>query len=338
MLNGIRQMIQEKTAFLEAADIIFEDGSGMNLDDRIILGESNEDDIENDLTLHEDGDSEPEGNVGDGENNETPTVEEPTTGDGNNDEGEPNLEDLPIDDGSENSVEDNPTATGDTGTDDLLNSDIDSPETVNDEPAGSVGELPGSDLPEPVGAQTGEPINPVDDILNVELDLGSNTVKDVLPVPPAGAGEVVPTEDNEQPTQHVDSGFGREAAQEAEENHNEPSYVESYFNSIGLGNTPFQEAITLAGDGGESTPEAKPEESTTDGTSDSMEGELPVEDPTTEESPVTTAVKDKVSESDESEDIGIEGGSEAKLDILKKLSNITKNIEDAKKAVMNSIQ
>lgn len=498
MLNGIKSMIQEKTNFLEAAEIIFEDGSGMNLDDQIILGESDNLPIEDpDIALGEDGtdDDQNEPEVPESGDNEPDNKDENNQGEGNNKDEVPsnntdvsNDNDTPIEDMEIDNDEPQDTFNNEpsNNSDDLLDSNIEDEPIEGDvsENDSVNGGLPGEDLPEPIGAQTGEPINPDDDILNVEVDLGSNTVKDVLPVPPAGASDMVPTEDGETPTQHVDSGFGNinesgkddnikssltiygvnfkipdkidgfidsynkskltddisttartamismitpsnikkieksildaekeigekddtddirierikkylskadvgkflctnsgkvsmikinmkhidgvlNAWEEHEmwitskgevityddvnvykESYNESSFVESYFSSIGLGNTSFQEAITLADDvgGDEGNSDSKPNEDTgSDDTSIDTSGleDTPMDEPAAEESPVTSAVKDKVAESDEENDISVDGGSEAKLEILKKLGNITKNIEDAKKAVMNSIQ
>ena len=345
MLNGIKSMIQEKTNFLEAASIIFEDGSGMNLDDQIILGESDNLPTEDgDIALGEDGTddhNEPEVN----DVNEPDNKDENNQGEGNNkDEVPSNDNDTPIEDMEidNDKPQDVPKNEPYNASDDLLDSNIeDEPIEGGGSESDSVnGGLPGEDLPEPIGAQTGEPINLDDDILNVEVDLGSNTVKDVLPVPPAGASDMVPTEDGENPTQHVDSGFGgNKEIQESEEKSVEPSYVENYFSSIGLGNTSFQEAITLADNTGGDEGKSDESGSNSDTSIDTSGlGDTPMDEPAAEESPVTSAVKDKVAESDEENDISVDGGSEAKLEILKKLGNITKNIEDAKKAVMNSIQ
>ena len=40
MLKNVKAMILEKKEYLEAAQIIFEDATGSNIDDLIILGES----------------------------------------------------------------------------------------------------------------------------------------------------------------------------------------------------------------------------------------------------------------------------------------------------------
>lgn len=69
--------------------------------------------------------------------------------------------------------------------------------------------VPGADdLPEPIGKQTGEPpISADDDLLNMQVNLGSNTLRDVLPQPPANAADAIGDEDDIMKTR-VDAGFG----------------------------------------------------------------------------------------------------------------------------------
>lgn len=183
MLNSIKSMIKEKTSFLEAAAIIYEDGSGTNLDDQIVLGEDTDtpDPTEN---IKEDNDT-PE------KDDHDEQKEDDDKDDDSSNEGE-------VEDISDMPINDEPVKNDEPAQDDVLDGKIDG----SDEPLS----LPGEDLPTPVGAQTGEPINLDDDILNTEIDLGSNTIKDVLPVPPANAGEAIA--DNDSINQRVDSGFG----------------------------------------------------------------------------------------------------------------------------------
>lgn len=202
MLNCIKSMIKEKNDFLEAAAIIFEDGSGTNLDDVIVLGEEGPAEIplEGPTPIVEgDDDDESKDGKKDDDDDHDDDHDEPNKDDGD-------IMSQPIDD---EPIDSSPVV--DPG-DDVLDTDIDS---VDDNPS-----VLGSDLPEPIGAQTGEPINPDDDILNVEIDLGSNTVKDILPVPPANAAEAL---GDGADTQRVDSGFGNdegitEATKENEKN------------------------------------------------------------------------------------------------------------------------
>lgn len=69
--------------------------------------------------------------------------------------------------------------------------------------------VPGADdLPEPIGKQTGEPpISADDDLLNMQVNLSSNTLRDVLPQPPANAADAIGDEDDIMKTR-VDAGFG----------------------------------------------------------------------------------------------------------------------------------
>lgn len=312
MLGTIRSMIKEKTDLLEAASIIFEDGSGTNLDDVIVLGEDT--DIPEDDHV-EDDDKNPD---------------EPETGDANdtkedNDTSD-DISDIPIEDEPVNEPEPTPIEPDNS----LLDVDI---SDEGDTP------LPGEDLPEPIGRQTGEPINPIDDFLNVEIDLGSNTQKDVLPIPPSNAGDVV---EGDSDTQHVDSGF------ENEDGDNTPSepignggevssplvteknldLIESFFNSVGGYASQYKEAITIGDDAGEEKP--------ADGNEAPVEDAPAGEDPVGEENDVTAAVKDKVAEAEA--DAPETDTKTSKDELLKKLGNITKSLEDAKKAVMSSIQ
>lgn len=460
MLSTIKNMIKEKTSFLEAANIIFEDGSGRNLDDQIILGEEtdtssqesdNKDYVESksiktiatnklpkeaqnilmdavakkiksaptvslDMLDDMDGDeddsevkkesvefecftegfkliklksslfkdaseetknkineiikskvpislseleakaSSPLENDGDGKKPIEPTKILITITEGteeNDDEeeldNEPTEEPTSDKDDLLDSEVDSEPETNPEHKDDLLDSEVDAnPADEGQQPNTGIDEIPNQPdlgIPTPMGAQTGEPINPLDDIANVEIDLGSNTMKDTLPIPPTGASGVVP-EDENNPSQHVDSGFG---GNQSDVNNNlgtgaDPSYLEKYFSSIGLGSQLYQEAITLADNDEESNNSNDNSDSTPSENNDNAPKETSKEP--AEESPVTSAVKDKISDSEEEidsfsdidEDISSEEGSEAKIEILKKLGSITKNIEDAKKAVMNSIK
>lgn len=208
MLNSIKSMIKEKTSFLEAAAIIYEDGSGTNLDDQIVLGEDSDtpDPTEN---IKDDTDA-PEK-----DDHDEPEEKNDDKDDDSSNEGE-------VEDISDMSINDEPEKSDEPAQDDVLDGKIDG----SDEPLS----LPGEDLPTPVGAQTGEPINPDDDILNTEIDLGSNTIKDVLPVPPANAGEAIA--DSDSINQHVDSGFGGDG----EGQEPAPANTELEPSAVGAGN------------------------------------------------------------------------------------------------------
>ncbi len=204
MLNTIRDAIKRQKAYMEAADIILED-AGQNLDDAIVLGQT--------APLGEDG-SEPE----------TAGIEDMDAGLEDGDAGEEPKDDggddddvkVPEADISEEPIEDAPTEPETIKDDDIADQPIDDP-TPPEGGDGSGGEepmpLPGDDLPEPVGKQTGEPAQD-DNIVDVNVDLQSNTIRDVLPVPPAGAGEAI---DGDEMQSHVDPGFGGETPAPAPE-------------------------------------------------------------------------------------------------------------------------
>ena len=160
-----------------------------------------------------------------------------------------------------------------------------------------------------VGRQTGEPIElSDDDILSVTIDLKSNTVTDVLPVPPDNAGEAI---SDDVLSTRVDSGFEDDSSYKGE-------------------STSFLEGISLSG--GDDAANDSADEPAVDDNSPADENE------------VTSAVKDKVAEAEpddepiddgSGEDMG--GSSSAKEELMKKLSSITKSLEDAKNAVLKSM-
>lgn len=352
MLNTIKTMIQEKSSFLEAADVIFEDGANLNLDDQIILGLESTDDVPMDggseelSPVAEDVDeTEDKDDHEENKNDEEDDLsEEPETVE----ENEEDIIDSNIDDGStENDVNNNPDEN-----DDILDAEIDDTSTPHTDDNEELS-LPGDDLPGTHDNTDGD-----DNILNAEIDLGSNTIKDILPVPPANAGDVIPGTDDTT-SQHVDSGFSGEDSvnQQSEEISSEEdpiigestedetkeevekveeSFWNNYFSSSS--NTElYSEAITIGDEEPEAAPstEAPTENKTSEETSEEKPAEeKPEENQPAEESPVTTAVKDKVAEMNIEEP----AQKETQQDLLKKLGNITKSLEDAKKAVMNSIQ
>ena len=245
-----------------------------------------------------------------------------------------------------------------------------------EKPETTPAEQPAEPLPEPIGAQTGEPAKlGDDDLLSQEIDLGTNTPKDTLPVPPAGASDAV-VDDNllDQP---IDSGFGAEptptstdvedildqpidnpdpvnnpAANGPAEDSGSGDILSEPIEDEGdiqkpvdsqqeessdILNQPMTEAITLGGEteatpaeGGEAAPDA-------DQGSDNV---------------VTQAVKDKVEEINTPADDttgGEEGGEEGEVETLanetegqkalqKKLSNLTKEIENIKSFVVDNLQ
>lgn len=276
------------------------------------------------------------------------------------------------DDSDNDNVEDD--AEPESSEDDILDSPIDD---------GSSDDFDNLSL---VGRQTGEPIELTDDdLLSVTIDLKSNTITDVLPVPPDNAGEAV---NDDILSTRVDSGFeeavfnefrfreirgdspemdGVERLRPKDERLQKPA--DHQFDQVelqvikDLGITPpenvylymmpwefrrkvneykakhgltessdsFLEGITLSGDG-----DAAGNDSTDEPAAD--------DNPPADENEVTSAVKDKVAEAepddepmdDESgDDLG--GSSSAKEALMKKLSSITKSLEDAKNAVLKSM-
>ena len=170
MLNGIKNMINQKLAIQEAADAILRESCNMDIDDLIVLGEDSE--MENPV-IEEDDD------VTDDIPMDKEDSPESLPGDDNNDEGE------------DEDDEDSPAGTdNDPGeSDDIMNSEID------------------MDIPTPVGRQTGEPVNDdIGDLMQMEIDLTSNTMSNLLPIPPSNADEAIISDDIG--TQHVGSGFG----------------------------------------------------------------------------------------------------------------------------------
>lgn len=296
MLNGIKAMINEKKNFQEAAEVIFEDASGANLDDLIVLGEDTDLPEPDDDNDNDDVKNEPEDNS----SNDDIIPEDNSKNDNN--------------DSSNNDIIDTP----------ITNNEGDGLE----EPL----PIPGDDtLPTPVGKQTGEPITDTDDILNVSIDLKSNTVSDVLPVPPSNAGEAIASDDIL--SQKIDSGFGNE-----EPVSDQPESDDDLLNE-NIEDGSYTEAITLDGEGKSNSGDEGGEGNSDlpdNGSSDEGGSEG-------EENSVTKQVRDKVEESETNEEPPLDDTSSNdsnKGDLLKdlsnKLGNITKSLEDAKK-VVNSL-
>lgn len=375
MLNGIKNLINSKKEFTEAADLILEGTSlASKLDDTIVLGEESEPEI-----------PEEELNEGNEEEKETST-------EGENEEETPsepeNIED--------SLIEDTPAEPAPVD-DDVLNSSIDGSE---EQPM----PLPGNDLPTPVGKQTGEPINDTD-ILSTEIDLGSNTMKDVLPVPPGNAPEAV---NDDILNQRIDDGFGDEndpgpsteetpenpmgaptepipapAEESSEENTEDLELESTLFDGLeNLDESTKKEImsrlkksqckdgecddkgktneikecdekmvegfITMSDDddevlteeilmsGDDSSSDEKPAEGTTD-TGDSGSAEDTPDEGGEEENPVTAAVKDKVAETEAPLEAEATDGS-LKETLMKKLASMSKNMEDVKLQVSKLAQ
>lgn len=224
-----------------------------------------------------------------------------------------------------------------------------------------------------VGRQTGEPIELTDDdLLSVTIDLKSNTITDVLPVPPDNAGEAV---NDDILSTRVDSGFEEAVFNEfrfreirgdspemdgveklrdkkkrsladsslaklARDLEYDPTLTTTYDpppwkQKLGDDDNvnesdSFLEGITLSGGD--------------DSGNDSTDEPAADDNPPADENEVTSAVKDKVAEAEPDDepvddeagdDLG--GSSSAKEALMKKLSSITKSLEDAKNAVLKSM-
>lgn len=275
MLNMIKNIIKEKKAYQESAEIIMEDDK---LDDSIILGDTEE--------------------VKGGEEVPAADPEEP----------EEKPEEKPAED---------PDPT------------IEQPPVEN---------------PEPAPADTSG-------ILSTDIDLLTNTSTDTLPVPPVSASDTVDTDDILNTS--IDSGFGDEPTEpvksdtSSEEDILSASIDDTATSAPADDNAPAEEdilktdidatteetpkeesaiteAISIEG-GEESTPAEGGEEAPAEGS----EGEEP--------NAVTSAINDKIEDvaTPAEEPTGTEGetvnGNEA---LMKKLSNLTKTIEDIKMNVI----
>lgn len=285
MLSEIKNMINQKNAYLEASSAIFEDAQGVSLDDVIVLGEDTED---------------------------------PTIGEA----------------GDEDTNENEPAVGSDEPMDDVVSEPVDNEDSMDDGAIGS------DDLPTPIGAQTGEPVaDNIDDLLTAEIDLKSNTLRDVLPVPPANAGEAIASDDILN--QHIDSGFGGEdegaATEEADDILDSP--IDSGQESVD--DDMLSEAISLSDD---PAPDNNGGGEATDASGDPAPDDGAVVDPGPEgENEVTAAVRDKVAEADTG--LGDDGGSTSTGgvgstddDLFKKITSLGKNIDDIKQALFNRRQ
>lgn len=297
MLNGIKDMINRKIAIQESADAILGESGVMDIDDIIVLGEDSEmDDAAFEEENEMDNDSIPEDKEDD----------EPESLPGENDSTDEDMDNEPEGHDTEE------ITPGTEEEDDIMNMDVD------------------SDLPTPIGAQTGEPVNDdLDDVMHMEIDLKSNTMSDILPVPPSNAGEAIASDDND--THHVDSGFGGDQPQ-----------ADNGAGPVGeSGSQTLTEGISLAGgmDG----------ESATDSTGDPApvddgSGGDPTPDTATpdegNENSVTAAVRDKVNESetnDQTDEMPI-SDIDTKEKLLKKLGDMTKNLEGVKNTIIDAMK
>ena len=318
MLKIIKDMINRKQEFLESARLIYEDVMEEGLNDFIILGETSEEDIEEDSS----------------------DSEEIDVTDKEEDSSDMDLDTISLSD-EEPEVPEEPMGMDDANSseDDLLSTPL------ND------------DLPMPIGRQTGEPLNDdIDDLMYVTIDLKSNTMSDVLPVPPSNASEALNLDNIEM---NVDSGFEsanedvkkldeietktkkktddawntvKKTVNENDDKDESPKTESSWFEAISLDSSPIPTA----------TPDAATPSAASGGTND-----------------VTSAVLDKVNEMDsiDAPDTNLNVTPEMDMvtpandmeepsdkdtkdnsELLKKLSSITDNIEAAKRMIINNIQ
>jgi len=328
MLKNVKAMILQKNEFLEAAQILFEDSTESNIDDLIILGESANDLPKDD----EEDDDDDKGEKGEGQEEDDLEDNEGHEDDDDQELGA-DLNNLPLDGDDDGDDKDKDTG----GDEDLLDASIDGDGEIQPSLSDT------DDLP----AVSGDPANDdVEDFLNITLDLRSNTITDILPVPPSNAAEaiasddimntridsgfgdetpapgaVVPLEEDDMLNESIDDEGTEEAAEKSQEKQAKKDDLKESVDN-------FLEGISLDGSGA-GADEVPPTD---------VGGTAAAEAPaaTEGESEVTSAVRDKVSEADEP----VEGGemSNPKDELLKKLGSITKNLEDAKKAVMNTIQ
>ncbi len=318
MLKIIKDMINRKQEFLESARLIYEDVMEEGLNDFIILGETSEEDIEEDSS----------------------DSEEIDVTDKEEDSSDMDLDTISLSD-EEPEVPEEPMGMDDANSseDDVLSTPL------ND------------DLPMPIGRQTGEPLNDdIDDLMYVTIDLKSNTMSDVLPVPPSNASEALNLDNIEM---NVDSGFEsanedvkkldeietktkkktddawntvKKTVNENDDKDESPKTESSWFEAISLDSSPIPTA----------TPDAATPSAASGGTND-----------------VTSAVLDKVNEMDsiDAPDTNLNVTPEMDMvtpandmeepsdkdtkdnsELLKKLSSITDNIEAAKRMIINNIQ
>lgn len=197
MLNNIKKLINEQRAMLEAANLIAEETSLDNLDDLIVLGESSEEEPASEEPENTDPDEFEE----DGDEGEEPKDDDDDEEEKDDEEDESSEKDRDVMD-QDIEAEPEEDTPEEPESDDPMNTDMDT-DLGSDVPPTDKG------MPEVIGAQTGEPVTMnVEDILTTEIDLTTNTPKDTLPIPPAGAVDAVgDTGDDSILNQRIDSGF-----------------------------------------------------------------------------------------------------------------------------------
>ena len=333
MLKNIKAMILEKESELENAELIAEEVTFHHVEDEVLLQEnhtvtpvfleSDDDDEDDEEESKELDDSD----ILDKKIND----DEPDDDEDEEDE-EPPIEDAPISDEEDGDEEDPETPS--------LDSEEEPAPPEEDEDLGN------AELPDPIGAQTGDPIQNDNDLLSTEIDLGSNTMKDTLPVPPDNASDVVDSDEH-----HVDAGFGNEPIEDDTDEIELSDKLQDLIDRTNgtsvridelkdlLRGSSMMEAISIGDDNIDS-----------DTNNDNKEDEKDTEEKPDEETPpddnlVTQAVKDKVAELEGPTDEPMSDGntdaptsSAATKDaIFKKLSKLTKDIEDAKSQLIDQM-
>lgn len=228
MLKAIKARIRRTREFAEAAELIYEATAGDHLDSLILEDDASGLDDTPLVEEPEAGADLPEGDIP-----EEPTGSDDLGGDlppaTDDDSQGVGLDDIAVGDVPAAIPTDDPGIPGDEGPIGVDGTtpggDIDDIGTgmgldpVDDGSISSDGateltsevpvEEPGGDI---LGGITLDPQD-IDDLLQVTVDLRSNTVTDTLPVPPANAADAVPSDD--LMSMRVDSGFGESTIADA---------------------------------------------------------------------------------------------------------------------------
>lgn len=327
MLKNIKAMILEKESELENADLIAEEVTFHHVEDEVLLQENHtvtpvflESDDDDDDDEEESKELDDSDILDKKINDDDPDDEE------DEEESEPPLEDAPISD-----EEDPETPSLDTEEEPAP------PEEDED--------LGNAELPDPIGAQTGEPIQNDNDLLSTEIDLGSNTMKDTLPVPPNNASDVVDSDEH-----HVDAGFGNEPIEDDADEEELSDKLQDLIDRTNgtsvridelkdlLRGSSMMEAISIGDENIDS-------DTNNDNNEEKNTEDKPAEETPPDDNLVTQAVKDKVAELEVPTDEPMSDGntdaptsSAATKDaIFKKLSKLTKDIEDAKSQLIDQM-
>ena len=374
MLEAIKNQINQKREFLESATIIFEDAVDTALDDLIILEEAPEEtDLEKET--EEPKKDEPQA-AEEPKDDETPSTDEPGTDlldtPINSTDDPPAPASIPaaaVGAPMDDEIEDLLNTTIDLKSntlsdilpvppanaaeaiqgDDILNTRVDDgfgdepeapePEDPEPDPVGEPGEAMETEAPEEeqvaneavteaaIGnldaslSRLSESQSEIANILNETV--GSKEDPDLEKEKKDAADKAIDTLNKGSKAQaDTAKEIEDKVKKEAGEILDDPQNPETPTEGVTL-----TEAISLGDDPTAGDAAAAP-------SSDTPPDEAPAEDST-----VTAAVKDKVAESETttSSVAPMDGGGASKEELLKKLGNITKNLEDAKQAVMQSL-